>query len=97
MTILKREMGYTRPEFMRTLPSALHDYDYTVEGDVITIIAPEAPGKSMTITLGSEAVRKIAMIRIPYMHVDFDFTQVEAAVHKRFLAQFDLYFKKGGG
>ena len=97
MTMLKREMGYTRVEFMRTLPSALHDYEYTVEGDVVTIIAPEAAGKTMTIRLGSEAIRAIAMIRIPYIHVDFDFSQVEEAVHKRFLAQFDLYFKKGGG
>ncbi len=97
MTILKREMGYTRVEFMRTLPSALHDYEYTVEGEVITIIAPEAADKTMIITLGSEAIRKIAMIRIPYIHVDFDFSQVDEAVYKRFLAQFDLYFKKGGG
>lgn len=97
MTILKREMGYTRVEFMRTLPSALHDYEYTVEGEVITITAPEATDKTMIITLGSEAIRKIAMIRIPYIHVDFDFSQVDEAVHKRFLAQFDLYFKKGGG
>ena len=97
MTILKREMGYTRPEFMRTLPAALHDYEYHIEGDVITIIPPEAADKTMTITLGSEAVRKIALIRIPYIHVDFDFSQVEEAVHRRFLTQFDLYFKKGGG
>ncbi len=97
MTILKREMGYTRPEFLRTLPAALHDYTYSVEGDVISITAPEAADKTMTITLGSEAVRKIAMIRIPYMHVDFDFSEVNEAVSKRFLTQFDLYFKKGGG
>lgn len=97
MTLLKREMGYTRKEFMRTLPSALHDYNYSVEGETITISAPEAADKTMTITLGSEAIRKIAMIQIPYIHVDFDFSQVDEAVHRRFLTQFDLYFKKGGG
>ena len=97
MTILNREMGYTRVEFMRTLPAAMHDYDYTVEDDVITVIAPEAPDKTMIITLGDEAIRKIAMIRIPFMYVDFDFSQVDEVVHKRFLTQFDLYFKKGGG
>lgn len=97
MTILKREMGYTRTEFMRTLPAAMHDYEYAVAGDVISIVAPEAADKTMTITLGAEDVRKIAMIRIPFMYVDFDFTQVDEAVSKRFLAQFDLYFKKGGG
>lgn len=90
-------MGFTRKEFMRALPSALHDYPYQVDGDVITITPPESDGHPIMITLGAEAVRKIALLRLPYIHVDFDFTAVDEAVHKRFLAQFDLYYRKGGG
>lgn len=97
ITILKREMGYTRKEFMRALPSALHDYPYQLDGDVITIAPPECSGQQIIITLGAEAVRKIALLRLPYIHVDFDFTAVDAATHKRFLTQFDLYYRKGGG
>lgn len=82
---------------MRTLPSALHDYPYTLDADTITINPPEAPDKQITITLGAEAVRKIALLRLPYMHVDFDFGAVDEATHQRFLTQFDLYFRKGGG
>jgi len=90
-------MGFTRKEFMKALPNALHDYPYQVDGDVITITPPESDGHQITITLGSEAIRKIALIQLPYIHVDFDFTAVEDAAHKRFLTQFDLYYRKGGG
>lgn len=82
---------------MRILPSALHDYPYTLDGDTIRISPPESPDKAITITLGDEAVRKIALLRLPYMPVDFDFSEVDETVHKRFLQQFDLYFRKGGG
>jgi hypothetical protein len=90
-------MGFTRKEFMRTLPAALHDYPYTIDGDVISITPPEADGHQIHITLGAEAIRKIALLRLPYIHVDFDFRAVDEATHKRFLTQFDLYFRKGGG
>lgn len=90
-------MGYTRKEFMNVLPSALHDYPYQINGDVISVQPPEAGGQAIIITLGAEAMRNIALLQLPYIHIDFDFTAVNEAVHKRFLTQFDLYYRKGGG
>nr|CAA6829427.1 MAG: Unknown protein [uncultured Thiotrichaceae bacterium] len=90
-------MGFTRKEFMKALPNALHDYPYQINEDVITITPPESGSHQITITLGAEAIRKIALIQLPYIHVDFDFTAVDAATHQRFLTQFDLYYRKGGG
>ena len=97
MSILKREMGFTRKELLSKLPAALHGYPYSIEGDVITIIPPESAPNAICITLGEAAVRKIALLRLPYLHVDFDFTAVDDAAAKRFLTQFDLYTRKGGG
>ncbi|MEZ5479336.1 MAG: hypothetical protein R3E95_18185 [Thiolinea sp.] len=98
MTLLKREMGFTRPEFMRILPSALHDYPYRIDGDQIHITPPESPDHTITIRLGAEAVRRIALLALPYLHVEFDFSTVDdEAVSRRFLTQFDLYYRKGGG
>lgn len=89
-------MGYTRTEFMRKLPAAMHGYAYRVDGDVITITPPKTEG-TITILLGKEAIRKIALLALPYIHVDFDFTAVGETTAKTFLTQFDLYYRKGGG
>lgn len=97
MTILHREMGFTRQELLPKLPAALHGYPYSIEGDVITITPPESAPATIRITLGAAAIRKIALLQLPYMHVTFDFSDVDEAAAKRFLTQFDLYTRKGGG
>ena len=92
--LLRREMGFTRVEFMRILPSALHGYPYTVDSDRIVI---GIDGNRLSITLGDEQVRKIALLELPYMEVVFDYRDVDEQAFRTFLKQFDLYYRKGGG
>lgn len=87
-------MGFTRKEFMRILPSALHGYPYNVDGNDIGI---SLDGTRLTISLGEERVRKIALLELPYMEVLFNYTEFDEAAFRSFLKQFDLYFRKGGG
>lgn len=87
-------MGFTRVEFMRILPAALHDYPYHVEGNSIVVNIGD---KTLHITLGEEQVRRIALLALPYIPVAFDYTQVDETAFKTFLKQFDLYYRKGGG
>lgn len=94
ISLLKREMGFTRVEFMRILPAALHDYPFRVADDRIEV---EVDGKPVVITLGEEQVRRIALLALPYIPVEFDHAQVDEAAFKTFLRQFDLYYRKGGG
>jgi hypothetical protein len=92
--ILRREMGFTRAEFMRILPSALHGYSHAIEGDSIRV---DIDDSRLSISLGEERVRKIALLQLPYMEVVFDYREVDAQAFRTFLKQFDLYFRKGGG
>ncbi len=79
---------------MRILPAALHDYPFREEGSCIFVNIGD---KTIQITLGEEQVRRIALLALPYIPVEFDYTQVDEADFKTFLKQFDLYYRKGGG
>lgn len=94
ITHLYREMGFTRAEFLQLLPAALHDYPYTHRGDDIHVWVQGVP---LTMTLGVEQVRRIAMLALPYIPVTFTYAGVAEADFQAFLRQFDLYYRKGGG
>lgn len=94
MSVLKREMGFTQLEFMRLLPAALREHSYHVDGQTIHV---EVEGKPLVIRLGAEQVRRIALLTLPYIPVEFDYHALEEDTFKRFLQRFDLYYRKGGG
>ncbi len=80
---------------MRILPSALRGYAFTVENDTIRIqLDADAV---ITIRLGAQQVRRIAILALPYIPVSFEYATVSAVEWTRFLTQFDLYYRKGGG
>ena len=79
---------------MRILPSALRNYPYTIDGDIITVTVDNAP---LPIELGAEQVRRIALLALPYIPVSFDHSGVSDDAFRQFLTQFDLYYRKGGG
>lgn len=94
ISLLKREMGFTRAEFLQLLPAALHGYPYTQTSDAIQVMLGT---QRLVITLGPEQVRRIALLALPYVPVEFDAGGVDAAAFEVFLRQFDLYYRKGGG
>lgn len=94
LQILYREMGFTRAEFMQILPSALRNYSYQIEADLITI---QLANGSVKIQLQAEQVRKIALLAIPYLPMTIDFTTISTFEAECFLASFDLYYRRGGG
>lgn len=91
---LYREMGFTRAEFMQTLPSALRNYSYQISDDLITIAVANG---SVTIQLQAEQVRRIALLALPYLPMNIQFISLSDTEFKQFLTQFDLYYRRGGG
>ena len=89
-----REMGLTHREFFRTLPSAMGDYNYTVNGNRIEAILTTG---SLTIELAPESVRKIASFVIPKTGVKFSFSGVSDEERLSFITYFDRRFQRGGG
>ncbi len=89
-----REMGYTREEFFRLLPSAINDRPHTQDAVGITVDA--APG-TVRIDVGEEQVRKIASFSLPYVKVDFAFENFHPDEQALFMRYFDLRYQRGGG
>ena len=92
-----RDMGIDRRDFFRILPTSIGDSKYHIDENRITI-EPIAEKGSLTITLGAEGERRITAIMVlPRMQVDFSFSGIAQAEVDRFLKNFDMYYRRGGG
>lgn len=89
-----KEMGVTHDDFFRLLPRAMGDTPYTIEG--LKVVGQLSAG-SVSIELGEQQVRRIALMAIPYAEVSFLFDGVSDDERAAFMAFFDLRFQRGGG
>jgi hypothetical protein len=90
----ERDMGCTEPEWLGWLPAAMGDVVWQRHGPGLT--AQLASGR-LRIDWYAGAPRVIALMRIPRLHVRFDFDQVSDDERHRFMKRFDLYMQRGGG
>ena len=95
--VFSRDMGIDRRDFFRILPTSIGDSNYNVDGNRIAI-EPIAAKGSLTITLGAEGERRITAIMVlPRMQVNFSFSGVSQVEVDRFMKNFDVYYRRGGG
>lgn len=80
---------------MRLLPRALETSVYDVKGAVITVMSDGV--KCLSITLGPESVRQIALMRMPTMPVTLTFSGYTQAEAEDALSRFDRAYQRGGG
>lgn len=92
--LVRKEMGYTRDEFMRHLPEALDGADMRVVDNIIQV--QDGAGR-LRIELGPESERQIGFFRIPKLPVDLYFSGYGEAEIEAALARFARAFQKGGG
>lgn len=93
--IYEHDMGATHAEFFRLLPMALCSDDFEVDGSEIRYAA--GPGMDVKITLGQEAIRKIALIEIPTMPVRIELSGFSDEQATAFKKLFDRAYQRGGG
>ncbi len=89
-----REMGFTRAEFDRILPSALDNRDFVVNGSVVK---SAVDGGMMQLTISEQKFRNIASISLPYLAIDFLFEQLTEEQVEQTMRYFDLRYQRGGG
>ncbi len=95
--VFSRDMGIDRRDFFRILPTSIGDSNYNVDGNRI-VIEPIAENGSRVITLGAEGKRRITAIMVlPRMQVNFSFSGVSEVEVDRFMKNFDVYYRRGGG
>jgi hypothetical protein len=90
----EREMGCTEAEWLMWLPAAIGERPW--EQGVATAHV-KIDGGSLTLRWRTGEPRVIALIRMPRLHVTFEFEGVDAGGRLLFMKRFDLYMQRGGG
>ncbi len=90
-----KEMGVSHADFFRLLPRAMGDTPFTVQG--MKVMGELSGGGAVTIEIGEQQVRRIALMAIPFAEVSFSFTNVSEDDRTQFMQYFDLRFQRGGG
>ncbi len=89
-----KNMGITHSDFFRLLPKAMGDHPYTIDNNTVNA---DVDGGKLTISLGKQQERRIALMCIPFVIVSFDFNSVGDESVEAFVQHFDLHFQRGGG
>jgi len=89
-----KDMGVSHADFFRLLPRAMGDIPYRVEG---TTVNGEIGSGTVSIELGKQQERRIALLAIPFAEVTFSFNGVGEDERTEFMRYFDLRFQRGGG
>ncbi len=93
--VIKKDMGITHAEFLRLLPRALDGNGFNVAGTTITF--NDHSGRALTIQLGPEGERRIALMRIATTPVSLHFQGYDEAALALFMTRFDRAYQRGGG
>ena len=88
------EMTITRPDFRRLLGAAVNHVAY-VEEDGGFVHRDGA--RSWRIGLEPLPLLHLGLVRLERQQVDFAFSGYSAQEIERFMARFEMYFRRGGG
>ena len=91
---LSREMTISHADFLRSLPAALNNTAYTINGNEISV---ELENRGLQIILSLESVRNFGPISLPVTHVEFVFSGYSELEVQQFLERFDMCYRRGGG
>lgn len=107
LTIVKKEMGFTRLEFLKQFKCFAREIEYTLTNNTISfsmkndLTDPLAHSlkstSSVSICLLELSDRVIASLRIPRISVIIKFYNFTEFQKKQFIKKFDLSFQRGGG
>jgi hypothetical protein len=90
----EREMGCTEAEWLMWLPAAVGEREWQL-GESAASVAIGKGALTLAWRVGEQRV--IAQVRLPRLHVNFRFENVDASQRLVFMKRFDLYMQRGGG
>jgi hypothetical protein len=91
---LIREMTISHTDFIRSLPAALNNPAYKINGNEIRV---EWENRGLQIILSRESVRSFGPVSLPVTHVEFVFSGYSELEVQQFLERFDMCYRRGGG
>ena len=89
-----KDMALSHADFFRILPVLLEHERYDIHGDNIRVARGTG---EIEIRLSPESHRQMGMLRLPRTQVELRFRECSAQAVERFLAHFDLRYRRGGG
>jgi hypothetical protein len=89
-----REMGCTEAEWLMWLPAAIGERPWERRAASAHV---KIDGGTLTLRWRTGEPRVIALIRMPRLHVAFEFEGLDAGERLAFMKRFDLYMQRGGG
>jgi hypothetical protein len=91
---LSQDMTISRADFLRSLAAAVGDTPFDIAGPELR---HEGEDRSWRIVLTPLADLSIGSIRLPRHRVAIHLAGYDPSATQRFLARFELYFRRGGG
>jgi hypothetical protein len=91
---LAQDMTISRDAFLRSLPAAVDHAAFRIDAGEIRPLDPRQKWRIVIATLSD---LNIGMITLPRHHVEIFLTDCGAEETRRFLARFELYFRRAGG
>lgn len=89
-----REMACTEADWLGWLPRAIGDRDWQREGACARV---QIARGMLHLAWREAPPRRIALLALPRLHVEFSFENVDDQVRHAFMKRFDLYMHRGGG
>ena len=89
-----KEMGISRSDLIRALPSIFGQQSFEIKNDVIVSNHNQA---CIKIKITNEGTRNLASMKVPRLKLEFIFKNYEKDNIDLFMERFLLYLHKGGG
>ncbi len=95
MDPIVKDMALTPEEFFRSVPIAMRDRDYRVDGGRVETGTPD---RGITISIRPLPPRRLsALLSMPRSEVTIAFRGCSEAERVDFLSYFDQVYRRGGG
>jgi hypothetical protein len=91
---IEREFGLSHNDFHRIFPR-IEPTARRISASQFNLVRSD--GRQLEINLSVEKIRKLGMLKIPYMQIMFRFSGWNAAQRAEFFKNFERSFQKGGG
>jgi hypothetical protein len=92
--VIEREFGLSHSDFHRIFPR-IEPTTKRISDSRFEIATGD--GRELRINLSDEKIRKLGMLKIPYMLITFQFTGWNETQRAEFFKNFERSFQKGGG
>lgn len=91
------DMGITHADFLRIFPRVVNDSAISSVSEGLQPRVLWRDGRSLQVLVSEQKIRRISLLRIPYVDVRFEFTGFSEHQTEQFLRRFMQAFQKGGG